>query len=182
MCTKKSTIKCFFPLKDSIYSEPYMKLSCDDETIYAPSQSLDEIRIIFNNRIKLLKGIHSKTTLGDLKLSTLVSRHVSENRLKPKENYGEKKWCICESVNKVEKILTSDLLVQEEMKRINQEIAITNNEFQVIYIMRLKSNLQVLKNNDQNQLSNKIPILAEFFVVQKEASKKRVNPNSFKKI
>jgi hypothetical protein len=164
MCSKTSTIKCLFPSKDLIYSEPYLRLINTEETKPKLCPMLTEIRIIFKNRIKLLKGINSATTFGDLKLAMLVSRQVSKNQTRTKENYGVKKWCICESVNQVEKILTSDLLVQDEMKRANREISMLNNEFKVIYIMRLKSNLQILKSNssDQKTVSNKIPILAEF--------------------
>ena len=161
MCSTVSTIKCLFITNESIYSEPYLP-----NKPKAIDTSLTEIRIIFKNRIKLLKGINSSTTFGDLKLALLISRNQAKADTREKSSYASKKWCICQSMNKVEKIMSSDLNVQNEMRRSINERVLTNNEFNVIYIMRLKSNLQKVSSREvlagENVTSNKIPILAEF--------------------
>jgi hypothetical protein len=149
MCTP--SLKCLMfnenchstnPNDSSIYSNYYKKST---ESI---NSKLSQIQIKFKNKFKLLTGIDEKTTFNDLKMAILISLESNLNKSKKYLLNKAKDYVILQSVNNVEKIISSRKSVQSELKQLKREAILLQDEFKIFYIMRLKKSLHVLKPLD----------------------------------
>ena len=154
MCTP--SLKCLLfndtvinssnPNDTSIYSNYYKKST---ESI---GSKFNKIQIKFKNKFKLLTGIDENTTFNDLKMAILISLEANLNKSKKYLLKKAKEYVILQSINKVEKIISSTKNVQSELKQLNREAMLLQDEFEIFYIMRLKKSLHVLKPFDDDNV------------------------------
>lgn len=166
MCTN-GTFKCLLSHNESMLSEAYFGKQ------KTSSFKLNEIKIIFKNRLKLMTGIDANTTFEDLKMALLISKNESKpsSKSQKSKSLNHKEYVICESVNNVEKVIDSSSNVQSELKRIHQESMLLEDDFKIFHIMRLKASLKRLpcqaakKRSSEKSKKHKheVPILTEFY-------------------
>jgi hypothetical protein len=152
MCTPLS-LKCL------LFNETVRSNNSNDSSIYSnyykkttePSK-FNQIQIKFKNKFKLLTGIEENTTFNDLKMAILISLEANLNKSKKYLLKKAKEFVILQSVNNVEKIISSTTNVQSELKQLNREAMLLQDEFKIFYIMRSKKSLHVLKppNDDDD--------------------------------
>ncbi len=162
MCSRKLKFVCLPLLNDSVMSEAYTGTKDEKYT---------EINIIFKNKNRKLVGIDEKTTFNDLITAILITRNQSLNKhekLKQKaRNLNESDYLICQSINNVEKVLDSNTLVRNELKRASRELILLNDQFAVVYTMRSKQSIQCLSFDSNSYRKRKssvkrVPVLEEF--------------------
>lgn len=160
MCTNQA-LKCLFvnsaKLNESIGS------SSEYGSDY---KNRNQIKIYFNQRLKVLTGIEEKTTFRDLITAILVSSSKSLPNDKLVKEID--RYVICETLNSVEKCLDSELNVRDELERIRSERMLLNHDQNISHTMRLKSSIKCLPmkiNSNLNELrsdSNTVLVLEEF--------------------
>lgn len=147
MCTKP--LQCWLKQgNESIISDFYI----DDENKQNSKSAMDinEIKIVFKGKVKLLTGLDAMTIFNDLKLALLASFKQSVEIKQVELD----KYVICESINSVEKVIDSSISVQSELKRLNQESYLLGDEYPIYHIMRLKSSIQKLATSNQRPVNN----------------------------
>ena len=162
MCSNQ-VMKCLLNIQSSLPNSDAYLCKKDFKT--------NEIKILFKDKLKLLTGIDENTTFDDLKLAILISYYQSSNKMKRrrlKKTVNElqdmvKDFVVCESINNVEKVINSSLLVQNELHRIAYESTYLG-EFKVRHVMRNLKTIKALSQHESSDFfpANKVPILEEF--------------------
>ncbi len=163
MCSNK-TLNCLFNKNNSsVLSEAY-------------DFSTKSLKIFFKQKFKLCTGIDNKTTFNDLKIALLFSLYSKSKNSKSNLEYIKRKadnYVICESLNTVEKVIDSSILVINEINRISQE-SLLLGDLKVVHVMRSRKRLQPLPfliSSKNGQKEEKIPILREFYIEENKNEK-----------
>ena len=166
MCSNK-TLNCLFNKNNSsVLSEAY-------------DFSTKSLKIFFKQKFKLCTGIDNKTTFNDLKLALLFSLYSKSKNSKSNLEYIKRKadnYVICESLNTVEKVIDSSILVINEINRISQE-SLLLGDLKVVHVMRSRKRLMplpfLISSKNEQKEEEKIPILREFYIEENNNNEKQ---------
>lgn len=124
---------CMFKMNESMISTDFCTIKDNSPC------KLDQIKIFYKNKVKLLTGLEDNTTFEDLIIAVLISNQ--SNPSKNKHDYN-----IYQSINGSETTLDPKLQVKLELKRIQQESKYTGKKFDITYSMlpkKLKEEVKI---------------------------------------
>lgn len=167
MCTNQA-FKCMFSssnnnnnnntfgkLNDSMLSTDYYKTMPSLRKV-----KLNQIKILFDNKYKLLTGIEDQTTFRDLILAVLVSLNEMETDEKKKQSKHSllnsvDNYVIYELIDDVERPLDSSLTVKHELKRMREN----KTSVVVSHVMRLKpTTMPIVTGRSKTKSRSKTPV------------------------